>query len=199
LFIQTEPCLITYSFIISCFFYCFVQILTVKVPSSKERDDWWRVFYQGPAFSTLARFLLLGNVFFSHLLNCCSFLFKLFAQNNIGFCFPCFSHMECNSQQMLPPTGWLVSPSQLRNMFMMFSLFADSSPRCYRYWFLFSSRIGVMILILMLWSQILKGMIWMFILYYPINSFLYAFNSFLTLMLVINMHALNMLQFYCPN
>lgn len=35
------------------------QILTVKVPSSKERDDWWRVFYQGPAFSTLARFLLL--------------------------------------------------------------------------------------------------------------------------------------------
>ncbi|CAJ2641735.1 unnamed protein product [Trifolium pratense] len=35
------------------------QILNVKVPSSKERDDWWRVFYQGPAFSTLARFLLL--------------------------------------------------------------------------------------------------------------------------------------------
>ncbi|PNX85271.1 telomere length regulation protein [Trifolium pratense] len=25
-----------------------------QVPSSKERDDWWRVFYQGPAFSTLA-------------------------------------------------------------------------------------------------------------------------------------------------
>ncbi|KAK2390956.1 hypothetical protein P8452_28149 [Trifolium repens] len=35
------------------------QIFNVKVPSSKERDDWWRVFYQGPAFSTLARFLLL--------------------------------------------------------------------------------------------------------------------------------------------
>lgn len=127
------------------------------------------------------------------------FLFKLFAQNNIGFCFPCFSHIECNSLQMLPSTGWLVSPSQLRNMFMMFSLFTDLSPRCYRYWFLLSSRIGVMVLILMLWSQILKGMIWMFILYYPVNSFLYAFNSFFTLMLVINMHALNMLRFYCPN
>ncbi|KAH9776638.1 Telomere reg-2 domain-containing protein [Citrus sinensis] len=35
------------------------QVLSAKVPCANERDDLWRVFYQGPAFSTLARFLLL--------------------------------------------------------------------------------------------------------------------------------------------
>ncbi|KAK7282002.1 hypothetical protein RIF29_10458 [Crotalaria pallida] len=35
------------------------QVLSVKVPSAKERDEWWHVFYGGAAFPTLARFLLL--------------------------------------------------------------------------------------------------------------------------------------------
>lgn len=35
------------------------QVLSAKVPCANERDDLWQVFYQGPAFSTLARFLLL--------------------------------------------------------------------------------------------------------------------------------------------
>lgn len=42
--------------------FCFliVQVLSAKVPSADERDDWWHAFYRGPAFLTLARFLLLG-------------------------------------------------------------------------------------------------------------------------------------------
>ncbi|KAL6997027.1 hypothetical protein U1Q18_007150 [Sarracenia purpurea var. burkii] len=34
------------------------QVLGAKVPSEKERSDWWRVFYQCAAFPTLARVLL---------------------------------------------------------------------------------------------------------------------------------------------
>ncbi|CAK8566232.1 unnamed protein product [Lathyrus sativus] len=48
------------------------QVFTVKVPSEKERDDWWHVFYHGPAFSTLARFLLLDVA--SNWLACFPFL-----------------------------------------------------------------------------------------------------------------------------
>jgi hypothetical protein len=92
----------------------------VKVPSSKERDDWWRVFYQGPAFSTLARFLLLGSNVFSIYTN-----FNLFSKNNIAFCFAFFLTWNATLLQMLHPIGWLVSPFQHRNMFMTFSLFTD--------------------------------------------------------------------------
>ncbi|KAK8586451.1 hypothetical protein V6N13_010043 [Hibiscus sabdariffa] len=35
------------------------QIVSVKVHAANERDDWWRAFYQGAAFPTLARVLLL--------------------------------------------------------------------------------------------------------------------------------------------
>ena len=48
------------TFDISCFFFCRFQ---VQVPSAEKRHAWWRVFYRGAAFPTLARFLLLGNVF----------------------------------------------------------------------------------------------------------------------------------------
>ena len=39
-----------------------VQVLSAKVPSEEKRREWWQAFYQGAAFPTLARFLLLGNV-----------------------------------------------------------------------------------------------------------------------------------------
>ncbi|KAL5076492.1 hypothetical protein RYX36_015476 [Vicia faba] len=48
------------------------QLFTVKVPSPKEREDWCHVFYQGPAFSTLASFLLLDVA--SNWLACFPFL-----------------------------------------------------------------------------------------------------------------------------
>ncbi|KAK7350685.1 hypothetical protein VNO77_09557 [Canavalia gladiata] len=35
------------------------KVFNVKVPSAEERDGWWRAFYRGAAFPTLARFLLL--------------------------------------------------------------------------------------------------------------------------------------------
>ncbi|KAF7834703.1 telomere length regulation protein TEL2-like protein isoform X1 [Senna tora] len=35
------------------------QVLRIKLPSAEERADWWQAFYQGVAFPTLARFLLL--------------------------------------------------------------------------------------------------------------------------------------------
>ncbi|XP_039017198.1 telomere length regulation protein TEL2 homolog [Hibiscus syriacus] len=35
------------------------QIVSAKVHVANERDDWWRAFYQGAAFPTLARVLLL--------------------------------------------------------------------------------------------------------------------------------------------
>ncbi|KAL5748273.1 hypothetical protein ACOSQ2_025570 [Xanthoceras sorbifolium] len=35
------------------------EILSTKAPSANERGDWWQAFYRGPAFSTLARILLL--------------------------------------------------------------------------------------------------------------------------------------------
>ena len=39
-----------------------MQVLSAKVPSEEKRREWWQAFYQGAAFPTLARFLLLGNV-----------------------------------------------------------------------------------------------------------------------------------------
>ncbi|XP_054809149.1 uncharacterized protein LOC129311141 isoform X1 [Prosopis cineraria] len=38
------------------------QVLAVKVHSAEERADWWQAFYQGIAFRTFARFLLLDVV-----------------------------------------------------------------------------------------------------------------------------------------
>ncbi|WRX19579.1 hypothetical protein QQP08_012066 [Theobroma cacao] len=35
------------------------QIVSAKVHAANERDDWWKAFYQGAAFPTLARVLLL--------------------------------------------------------------------------------------------------------------------------------------------
>ncbi|KAK7411048.1 hypothetical protein VNO78_02399 [Psophocarpus tetragonolobus] len=35
------------------------QVFNVEVPSAEKRHDWWHAFYQGAAFPTLARFLLL--------------------------------------------------------------------------------------------------------------------------------------------
>ncbi|KAH1131352.1 hypothetical protein J1N35_002730 [Gossypium stocksii] len=35
------------------------QVIIAKVHAANERDDWWRAFYQGAAFPTLARVLLL--------------------------------------------------------------------------------------------------------------------------------------------
>ncbi|PPD82250.1 hypothetical protein GOBAR_DD20807 [Gossypium barbadense] len=35
------------------------QVIVAKVHAANERDDWWRAFYQGAAFPTLARVLLL--------------------------------------------------------------------------------------------------------------------------------------------
>ncbi|KAK4568904.1 hypothetical protein RGQ29_004357 [Quercus rubra] len=35
------------------------QVLSAKVPSEEKRREWWQAFYQGAAFPTLARFLLL--------------------------------------------------------------------------------------------------------------------------------------------
>ncbi|KAF5732191.1 telomere length regulation protein TEL2 [Tripterygium wilfordii] len=35
------------------------QVLGAKIPSARERSDWWEVFYRGAAFPTLARVLLL--------------------------------------------------------------------------------------------------------------------------------------------
>ena len=51
-------------FFISLVAFCMwcVQVLSAKVPSEEKRREWWQAFYQGAAFPTLARFLLLGNV-----------------------------------------------------------------------------------------------------------------------------------------
>ncbi|XWS51359.1 hypothetical protein CRYUN_Cryun12cG0170100 [Craigia yunnanensis] len=38
---------------------CKDQIVSAKVHSANEREDWWKAFYQGYAFPTLARVLLL--------------------------------------------------------------------------------------------------------------------------------------------
>lgn len=60
---------------------------------------------------------------------------------------------------MLPPTGWLVSPFPQRNLFTMFSLFMDLSPRLCRFWLFHCSIMEVMVQILILSSQIPKGVI----------------------------------------
>lgn len=38
-----------------------VQVLSVKAPSADVRSQWWQAFYQGAAFRTFARVLLLGT------------------------------------------------------------------------------------------------------------------------------------------
>lgn len=42
--------------------FWYFQVLSVKVPDEQERSFWWRVFYQGAAFPTLARVLLYGKI-----------------------------------------------------------------------------------------------------------------------------------------
>lgn len=64
---------ITRFYLFDAFWFRCVQVLSAKVPCANERDDLWQVFYQGPAFSTLARFLLLGNFFF---LNCLALMLQ---------------------------------------------------------------------------------------------------------------------------
>ncbi|XP_075669845.1 uncharacterized protein LOC142639571 [Castanea sativa] len=39
------------------------EVLSAKVPSEEKRRECWKAFYQGAAFPTLARFLLLGAVY----------------------------------------------------------------------------------------------------------------------------------------
>ncbi|TMX00879.1 hypothetical protein EJD97_025765 [Solanum chilense] len=34
------------------------QLISVRLPDTHERDEWWQIFYKGPAFSTLAKILL---------------------------------------------------------------------------------------------------------------------------------------------
>ncbi|KAK4363862.1 hypothetical protein RND71_015220 [Anisodus tanguticus] len=34
------------------------QLTSARLPATHERDEWWKMFYEGPAFSTLARILL---------------------------------------------------------------------------------------------------------------------------------------------
>lgn len=88
------------------------------------------------------------------------FLFSFFpGKISSVFCLSSFSHIRCNYLQMLPPTGWLVSPFPQRNMFTMFSLFMDLSPRLCRFWLFHCSIMEVMVQILMLSYQILKGVI----------------------------------------
>ncbi|KAM3287033.1 telomere length regulation protein TEL2 [Capsicum chacoense] len=34
------------------------QLTSARLPDTHERDEWWRIFYKGPAFATLAKILL---------------------------------------------------------------------------------------------------------------------------------------------
>lgn len=34
------------------------QLTSARLPDAYERDEWWQIFYQGPAFATLAKILL---------------------------------------------------------------------------------------------------------------------------------------------
>lgn len=38
-----------------------MQIISSETPSADERREWWQAFYGGAAFSTFARFLLVGT------------------------------------------------------------------------------------------------------------------------------------------
>lgn len=70
-------------FVNSCFF-C-VQVFSVEVPTAEKRNGWWRAFYRGAAFPTLARFLLLGKGFY--------FPFQILSSSKMILCFaaPVFS------------------------------------------------------------------------------------------------------------
>ncbi|XP_070043661.1 uncharacterized protein [Nicotiana tomentosiformis] len=39
------------------------QLTSLRLPATHERDEWWQIFYKGPAFSTLARVLLYDVAF----------------------------------------------------------------------------------------------------------------------------------------
>lgn len=139
-------------FLINFFFYflwifiicvsALLKVIVAKVHAANERDDWWRAFYQGAAFPTLARVLLLGNLYsFSK-------LSLLWQESNPLF----FLYKICCLQRLLP-IGSHVSLFQQRNISMMFSLSMDFQLKLYRFWFLTYSWPAVMFSMLMLFCQ----------------------------------------------